>query len=223
MKKIALIIFLLAAFAELISRIVDIEWLHTIAKPLIMIALGVYYYFSVSVETRSNMVLLAIILCLAGDVLLMFPNQFITGLIAFLLGHISYIVAYRQHRGEEKENALSGVHRIRLAFPIILAGTGLVIILYPALGDLRIPVIIYALVLSLMVLNALFRFGRTNSESFWSVFFGAVLFMASDSILAIDKFLSPITLGGFFIMLTYIAGQYLIVTGLIRHSNRNVK
>jgi uncharacterized membrane protein YhhN len=223
MKKIALIIFLLAALAELMSRMIDIELVHLIAKPLIMITLGVYYYFSVPAETRSNIVLLAIILCLAGDVLLMFPNQFITGLIAFLLGHIAYIVAYRQHRGEDKENALSGVHRIRLAFPIILAGTGLVIILYPSLGDLRIPVIVYALVLSLMVLNALFRFGRTNSESFWLVFAGAVLFMVSDSILAIDKFLTPVTLGGFTIMLTYIAGQYLIVTGLIRHSNPKTK
>jgi uncharacterized membrane protein YhhN len=74
-----------------------------------------------------------------------------------------------------------------------------------------------------MVLNALFRFGRTNAESFWLVFSGAVLFMASDSILAIDKFLKPVTYGGFLIMLTYIAGQYLIVTGLIRHAHPQAK
>ena len=104
-----------------------------------------------------------------------------------------------------------------MAFPVILAATGLVVVLYPRLGELRLPVVVYAGVLMFMVLNALFRFRRTNAQSFWMSFAGAVLFMLSDSILAINKFLEPVPNAGLLVMSTYLAGQFLIVRGLIRH------
>jgi uncharacterized membrane protein YhhN len=109
------------------------------------------------------------------------------------------------------------LQRVRLAFPIVLAGTGLVVILYSKLGDLQIPVIVYAAVITTMVLTALFRYGRTSNSSFWQVFIGAVLFMISDSILAINKFLDPITNAGLYIMITYVAAQFLIVHGILKH------
>jgi uncharacterized membrane protein YhhN len=217
MKKVTLILFIIVSLCELISKFTAVEWLHTVCKPLIMVLLGLYYFLSTDREDRSPVVLAAIIFSMTGDVLLMLPDKFVPGLIAFLLSHIFYILAYRQHRDEETENALSNILRIRLAFPIILAGSGLVVILYPSLGELKIPVIIYAAVLSMMVLQALFRFGRTNTASFWMIFTGAVFFMISDSVLAIDKFLKPISNADFLIMLTYITAQYLIVRGLVKH------
>lgn len=69
-----------------------------------------------------------------------------------------------------------------------------------------------------MVVNAIFRYGRTNGESFWLVFGGSVLFMVSDSVLAFNKFHSPIPWSGVLIMTTYIAGQFLIVRGLTKHN-----
>lgn len=110
-----------------------------------------------------------------------------------------------------------GLRRVRFSFPIVLAGTGLLVVLYPHLGELRIPVVVYALVLVIMVLNALFRYGRTPNSSFWLVFIGAFLFMLSDSLLAINKFKAPIPQGGIWIMTSYISAQYLIVEGIIRH------
>lgn len=215
MKKILLIVFLLASAGELTSQFIDYPMLHTICKPLIMISLTAYY-LSATIE-RSILVVAAMLCSLAGDVLLMNDNYFIAGLVAFLTAHVLYIFAYRQHQDDDQANSLRGVHRIRLAFPILLAGTGLVVILYPVLGDLKIPVVIYAAVISLMALTALFRYGRTSAQSFWLVFFGAVLFMVSDSVLAINRFLTEINLSGFWIMLTYFSAQYLIVTGLLRH------
>ena len=217
MKRNLLILFFFVALGELVAIALEIPLLVSIFKPLIMISLGAYYWAAVTREERSLMVIAAIVSSLAGDVLLMFPSQFIAGLITFLISHLLYIVAYRQHRDELDESPLKGVHMIRLAFPIILAGTGLIIILYPALGDMRIPVIIYAVVLVLMALNALFRFGRTTATSFWMVFSGAVLFMISDSVLAINKFLSPFEEAGFLIMLTYMAAQLSIIRGLVSH------
>jgi uncharacterized membrane protein YhhN len=217
MKKIGLLIFILSSLCVLISDGASISWLYLISKPLIAPSLLLYYFMNVDAEDRSRSAILAFFFSFLGDTLLMNPDYFIGGLIAFLVAHVFFVFTYRQHQFEESENALAGLQRIRLAFPIILAATGLVVILFPALDDLKIPVIVYAVVLAIMVLTALFRFGRTSSESFWLVFTGAALFMISDSILAINKFLEPLPNAGLYIMLTYCAAQFLIAQGLIKH------
>jgi uncharacterized membrane protein YhhN len=220
MKKFAILFFCLSSAGVLLSGFIDAAWLQPICKPLIMASLLLYYLLSSNQETRSKALILAIIFSLAGDVLLLKKEYFIPGLIAFLLAHLLYIFAYRQHKHEPTDNALLGLQRVRLAFPVILAGTGLVVVLFPVLGDLKIPVIIYATVIAIMTITALFRFGHTAAASFWMVFIGACLFMLSDSILAINKFLHPIDLANFWIMITYSAAQYLIVSGLLKHPHK---
>jgi uncharacterized membrane protein YhhN len=217
MKYFSLVVFFLSVVGVIVSEVIDHEILFLITKPLILISLIIHYYFSVPSQYRSGLLLMALSFSLIGDVLLLRPNLFIGGLVSFLLAHVAYILVYRQHRLDGHENSLQGLHRLRLSFPIILAGTGFVVILYPKLTDLKIPVMFYALVITVMTLTALFRYGRTTTESFWLVFIGAVLFMISDSILAINKFLSPIDNAGVYIMLTYSIAQFLIVKGLIKH------
>jgi uncharacterized membrane protein YhhN len=216
MKKIFLYLFVTVAVVHLVACFLGLGQLHDYTKPL-LIPLLAAYYFSVSREYRSPMVLGALLFSFAGDVLLMNPSNFISGLVCFLIAHILYVVAYRQHRMDMDQQPVHGIQRVRIAFPVVLAGTGLVVVLFPRLGEMKVPVIIYAMVITVMVLSALFRIGRTNAHSFWMVLGGAVTFMASDSILAINKFLIPITNANFLIMLTYIAAQWLIVEGLLRH------
>ena len=139
------------------------------------------------------------------------------GLGSFLIAHIGYILAYNQHRSAQHGTELLGVQKFRFALPIVLAGTGLITVLYPHLGELRIPVSVYALVLVVMVLKALFRFGFTNAKSFWLVFIGALLFMVSDSLIAINKFLSGFDAAGLAIMSTYMVAQFLLIKGLLLH------
>lgn len=221
MKKIAWFSFLLVCVGEIISLIAGIEILQTICKPLIIITLIISYLVTIPIEDRSRTLLFALFFSGAGDILLMFHDTdgsfFMMGLIAFLISHVFYIFTYHQHQHSESENGLQGIQKVRLAFPIILSGTGLVFVLYPVLGDLKIPVMVYALVLVVMTLNALLRFGKTTSSSFWMVFTGALLFMVSDSLLAINKFLEPLTNGNVWIMITYMSAQYFIVKGLIAH------
>lgn len=221
MKKVFLVTFALICSVELLSHLLDLALIHTVAKPLLLPLLIGYYIAGTDKEERSRTVLLALVFSWIGDVLLMFQPQgelyFIGGLLAFLVAHLYYIFAYRQFMIEDTSKALLGVQRFRFSFPIILAGTGLVSVLYSHLGGLKIPVIVYALVLVLMVVNALFRFGRTSLASFSMVFFGATLFMISDSMIAINKFMLPIAYSGFWVMFTYLGAQYLIVQGLIKH------
>ena len=225
MKKIFLYLFVLASVGEILSIIANIQWLGLVCKPALMITLGLYYWSSQKErqETVVLTVVMAILFSCMGDVFLMLqqsnPNYFMFGLGAFLVAHIFYIFSYQQHRGDETGNELQGLQKIRFALPIVLAGTGLVTILYNRLGDLKIPVLLYAGVLTYMVLVALFRFGRTNAGSFAMVFGGAILFMMSDSLIAINKFLEPLSQADFWVMITYISAQFLIVRGLIKHDS----
>jgi uncharacterized membrane protein YhhN len=218
-KNFLFLVLVVIAIVDLIGEAAGIAILSDVTKPLIVPFLLAYYVAGSSFP-RSRPLMIALVLCWIGDVALMLVSVnevwFMTGLIAFLAGHIFYIISYRQHRWESTERALLPVQKIRFSLPVVLAGTGLIVILFPVLGSLQVPVIIYSCVIIVMVMNAIFRFGRTNSASFWMVLAGAILFMASDSILAINKFLGAIKMGGVYIMLTYITAQYLIVEGLRR-------
>jgi uncharacterized membrane protein YhhN len=218
-KTIFLVLFLIVSVGDLVAIGLSNQELQLIFKPLILLSLIGYYL--AAVDTRSMVVVRALFFSWVGDVLLLFSSSsqlfFSIGLIAFLISHLLFIQAYQQHRNSNVSQGLLGTQKFRYALPIVLASTGLMFVLFNSLGPLQIPVMAYALVLCVMVLTALFRYGRTTSESFWLAFSGALLFMISDSLLAINKFLHPITGAGLTIMLTYIAAQYLIVNGLIKH------
>jgi uncharacterized membrane protein YhhN len=221
MKNSFLILFIIACIATIISVITEMQTLLHWSKPLLMIFLAGYYIQNVKKEDRSITVIFALGFSFLGDAFLMYdhlnPIYFMLGLGSFLIAHIIYIVVYKQHVHQSNGDELVGIKRVRIAFPIILAGSGLMIVLFPHLGDLKLPVLVYAMILMLMVLNALFRYNRTSSQSFWLVFAGALLFMVSDSLLALNKFLMPLPLAGVGIISTYVAAQFLIVEGLLRH------
>jgi uncharacterized membrane protein YhhN len=221
MIRVFLIAFVVASVANVLSRLGGWTAVHWISKPAIITSL-MLYYVSKTGANRSVRVLMALILSLCGDVALMFDTEsaFIQGLAAFLVAHIFYMLSFRDHRHSSQGEALHGLQQIRLAFPVLLAGTGLVFVLYPALGNLRFPVILYAGVLVVMVLQAVFRLGRTNQTSFWLVASGAIMFMVSDSILALHKFLDIISYADTLTMSTDALAQYLLVEGLSRHTSR---
>jgi uncharacterized membrane protein YhhN len=221
-KSLLLVAFILVASVHLLGVVMGWSGVEMITKPLIMTSLIVYYL--ANTPFRSPVFLLALFLSGVGDTLLLFQSSaeiyFVLGLVAFLLAHVFYFFTYRRHRFAEQVIPESGPQKMRLSFPILLAGTGLVTILWPVLGPLQIPVMAYAFVLTMMVLGSIFRLGRTTPASFWLVFSGAFLFMASDSLLAINKFLQPLHHAGGWIMLTYCLAQFLIVEGVVRHPSQ---
>ena len=222
-QSIFLLLFIIVSIGELAATLIPNYQLALFCKPLILLFL-IGYYLS-SVENRSSLFIRALFFSWAGDVLLLLTSRgeifFLVGLIAFMISHFLLIQVYRHHRDSHVEKELLGTQKARYAFPIVLAATGVIVILYNSLGPLRIPVMVYSLVMCVMVFTALFRYGRTNSQSFWIVFAGALLFMSSDTLLAFNKFQNPIPAGSFLIMLTYIAAQYLIVEGILRHGKSN--
>lgn len=180
-----------------------VEW----TKPLLMPALVIGLIWGAP-ERRSPAVVLgmvALALSWLGDVTL---RWFVVGLIFFLLAHIAYLVLFAGRLAEHRVRWWAGAYAVWLVV--------LLTILAPHTGALLIPVIAYGLVLTAMAAVA----SRCNRWVAW----GGALFVASDSILALNKFLpdAGIPLADFVIMVTYIAAQTLIVWGLLRHERARV-
>ena len=149
----------------------------------------------------------------AGDVVLEFSknsaNMFILGLVCFLLAHIMYFTVFVITPGK---NCIL-TNRLYLLLPVIIYGAVLVSYLYPDLADMRLPVILYALVILTMLTGAINRREKVNRGSYYLVLAGAILFVISDSVIAINKFSHQFASSGIVIMSTYIVAQYLIVEG----------
>jgi len=215
-----LILFFLACVLHLASLQGSWTSLESLTKPLIVLSLAGYYILNT--PGRSVIFIVALAFCCLGDSLLLFQTGnetfFILGLGSFLVAQAFLILSYREHCLAQPGAESRGTQKVRLAFPVVLAGAGLVVVLLPSLGNLKIPVMLYALILTLMVVSAIFRLGRTSDASFWMVLCGALLFMASDSLLAINKFLNPVAYASLWIMVTYCAAQFFIVEGIRRHN-----
>jgi len=166
---------------------------------------------------RLNLIMLAgLFFSWAGDVVLEFEGLFIPGLGCFLLAHVMYLVVFFKTPGRN----VIFQKRWYLLIPVILSGAGLILYLYNDLADMRIPVIIYSIVILTMLTGAINRLEKVNLISYYLVLTGAILFVISDSAIAINKFSHHFESSGIVVMTTYIIAQYLIVSGYIKQSKR---
>jgi len=168
------------------------------------------------------LVILAFFFSWAGDLLLMFgwKNEmfFFAGVGGFFLSQITYIQVFRKYSVSEGKKIFARKPIWILPFAIYLVSIYLYV--YPHLEGIMKPVVaLYACSLIGMCAAAFNRIGLVNSSSFQILFIGAIFFVISDSLLAINKFANPIPISGFLVMSTYMLAQYLIMLGLIRSSN----
>ena len=163
----------------------------------------------------SLLVLLGLLLSLAGDVLLIFPQPraFLAGLIAFLSAHLAYIAAFVHIQTSYQ---LGGHPLLELvaAATLALIGIAIYLALRPTLGKLRVPVILYMLVISVMLHRALTVAFVWPAETAAPLLMaaGALLFYLSDAILAFDRFklAGSMPHGHLWNLSAYYAGQLLI-------------
>lgn len=214
--------FWIVSACNLAAQTTDIIWLDLSSKPLLMLLLMLYLWRSVGLQSMTSRLLaMALFFSWLGDVLLMLQpqheNLFIWGLAAFLVAHLCYMVTYHFARGEVASAGKS--YQISRVIMLLVAGLALLYLLWPGLGALKLPVTAYTCVIIAMAVMAVLRRGRTTEKSFVLVYSGALLFIMSDAMLAIQKFLEPIYMGDLWVMGTYIVAQFLIVKGLIFHEN----
>lgn len=209
------ILYAISAAAVLAGLLFGLPALYVSAKPLLMITLLLYFVSATKGYPRWRLyVMAALVFSWAGDVFLISSEWFIAGLVSFLIAHIFYIIAY------QKTGAASGELKPLDVLKFVAYGVVLIWVIYPGLGDMLIPVLIYALVLLAMGVWAHKRRGATSSASFQLVAIGAILFALSDGLIAINKFAFEVPFERILIMSIYMTAQYLIVQGLIKHTER---
>lgn len=218
-KKTA-IAFWVLALLDITGIAFNLELLHFIAKPLLVPALLLLLFFTRSAIAGKNLLVTGLFFSWMGDVFLMFENKnpwfFILGLASFLTTHIFYISYFL--RIQSANTSLLKKQPVLIAL-VLFYGAGLVWLLYPHLGDLTLPVIVYAVVICSMLLCSLHVFLKVNKKAAACYLLGASAFVVSDSLLAFNKFYAqhpadqPFAFAGVLIMLTYCAAQFFIVTG----------
>ena len=215
-NKVILSIYIGFSLFYLAITALNQEEIARYLKPFLLPLLVVAVYLSEKFKTKT-LLLTALTFSWIGDVILLFADKgeiyFILGLVAFLVSHVFYIVLFsKQTISKTISNKLSFVASIAL---ILLYFFGMITTLGPKLGPLTVPVVVYAIVISSMLFFALKGSFQWNTIPYQSVLIGAVLFIASDSILAFNKFYQPIPYASFLIMITYLGAQYGIVWGIL--------
>lgn len=199
---------LVAAVADWIAVDQDRKSVEYLCKPLTLVLLVTAALALDPAEpaVRSWFVA-ALVLSLAGDVFLMLPQDlFVPGLASFLLGHVAYVVGF----------AHDDMSVSRLGFGLVIVALAITVIGLPILRAVRVgeepelgtPVLAYMLVISLMVACAI---GVGSPLAIG----GAVLFYASDSLIAWNRFVGETRKGRLAIMSTYHLAQVGLVLSLI--------
>ena len=225
-------IYALILIGVLVSRIANWQIGDWIFKPLLMISLGFYFFSAVILSRQSVMkpkasrgvrqnqfVLAVLIFSLIGDVFLMFDGYFIQGLAAFLIAHLCYIYAFLPEASRffsKKEFYLPSIAILVYAYFFLMQ-------ILPNIAEplQKVPITVYGLTISGMLLTVLHRWNNVSKNSFWFVLVGATLFVLSDSLIAVSKFVAPFPMSGILIMATYGIGQYLIVEGFLCDAKRS--
>jgi uncharacterized membrane protein YhhN len=215
--------FWLLTLLDVAGIMADKEMLHFTAKPLLIPVLIVLLFYTKSIAPNKNLLITGLIFSWMGDMFLLFeylhPPFFIFGLVSFLTTHIFYIIYFLRIRSEKR----SMLKKQPVFIALVLAyGITLIWQLYPHLGDLKLPVMLYAAVICIMLICCLHIFLKVNKKAAVFYLLGASFFVLSDSLLAINKFYAQhpanqaFDYAGVFIMLTYCAAQFFIVSGYIQ-------
>lgn len=216
-----------ATFASLnVGTAVGAQWLmlHRLTKPMVMLIAIIYIAacaysishraindneniskngFFTGFTTNDGWLIAAMALSMLGDSLLMFNGFFIPGLVAFLLAHLCFIALFKR--------GMPWLPSRTALIATLGFGVCLYAYLFPSLDlVLRIAVAAYMIAIALMAAQAIGRASvLQNSPARW-VAVGTCFFMLSDSLLAINRFASPLPLSSLWVLSSYFFAQLLI-------------
>jgi uncharacterized membrane protein YhhN len=185
------------------------QWQIYLFKPLTMgLILLLAFRAWLPERSRCGLIIQAGLICsLAGDVFLMLPSdRFIPGLVCFLIAHLFYIAAFRQGLPFK-------VSFMPLA-PFLLYGGLMTASLYPYLGAMKLPVFVYTAVIVTMGWQACSRWRQLRTRSALLAFLGVILFILSDSVLALDRFRSRFATAPAVLLGSYYTAQWLIARSI---------
>jgi len=218
-----ILVFLILCLINLSAEFFHHRWLIYLSKPLLVSILAVYFHLNTPSNSFSRYLLLGFIFSVVGDSLLMFTENssggqlfFILGLSSFLIAHLMYFIGFTIFPKREK-GILYQKPWFFLFFLFYLVGN--ILFLWPHLPEIiNIAVVFYCICIVAMATAAFNLWNRVERSILIWLLLGVILFVISDSLIALNKF-TPfavyIPVARLSIMITYLASQFLIcLTGI---------
>jgi len=176
-----------------------------ILKAIPAISLAVLAFIAVG-GSRGKLLFASLLFCAAADVALELAGgkYFVAGLGLFLIAHILFIITFSR----DFKFQISKIPAIIL---LVVYSMMMAFLLTPSLKEMAIPVYIYMTALTLVGIFASLRAARNDFT-----LYGAIFFIVSDSVLAVNKFMMPVPVADYIIMATYYLSLFLIVYGFLR-------
>ena len=212
--------YIIISVIYLLLLLLGYENIAWFLKPALVLALLFSVYNTLHFKTK-NWLISALFFSWIGDIVLLFSDQnelyFIFGLLFFLVAHLLLIVLFIKQQFIPKNTIY-----FRLGLLLVMMYlVGFLYVLIPKLGDLKFPVTIYAVTIGIMLIQAIKGCVTWQNKNKKLVLLGAIFFVISDSLLALNKFYCTLPNAAFFIMITYILAQFLITTGIIKLNQTN--
>ena len=189
-----------------------------------MILLMVFNYLSLPDKASlfSKLIQFGLFFSWIGDIALMFdediPILFVVGLGAFLIAHLGYAYAFLRNvkESQEKFNRISAiVYGIPFA---VFTGAFFYFIKNGLPADLFVPVLAYTIVISVMGITSAWRKDHVSKPTFNWILIGAILFILSDCVIAVNKFVIDFDYDAVLNMTLYLSGQFMITIGAVYHA-----
>lgn len=209
-SRVFLWIFIIVSLADIFAILFNSLFWQTLFKPLIIPSL-IAFYLSVS-GRKNRFFLLALFFSFMGDVLLLDKsNLFLYGIAAFLMTQLLYIFIFS--KGLKKSDWSL---KVKAFAPFMIFYIVLIWFLYPGLGSFLVPVLVYGFAISVFGVVSLLNFLTGKKPLTNYLLSGAILFIISDSMIALNKFHAERSYYGVLIMITYISAQYLITRYMLK-------
>ncbi len=217
-KKIPLVLFLMVCILDLVGVYFEHNTIIFMAKPFLMITL--IWYYIVNTKTVNKLFVAGLFFSFLGDVLLLGTGElyFILGLLFFLIAHVFYIIMVIKLLKNTKMTQV-----LLASIPYLIIFTSLLTILYSGLGEMKIPVIVYAITITVLGISSLSLYLQNKNKTHLILVFGVLIFIISDSVLALNMFYKEQSIYPLLIISTYVIAQYLICRFVLLNEIKNIK
>jgi uncharacterized membrane protein YhhN len=201
------LLYIFAAFAVIFIATLPFKPYpgNFVIKAIPAISLAVLALVTVS-GARGKLLFTSLLLCAAGDIVLEIGAEqyFIIGLGFFLIAQIMFIVTFS--RDFKMQRSMIPIIAILAIYALAMA-----IVMTPSLREMAIPVYFYLVAITLMGIFAALRAAKNKLT-----LYGAVSFIVSDSMIAINKFVTPVPAADYLVMVTYYLALFLITFGYLK-------
>jgi uncharacterized membrane protein YhhN len=209
-KRVLTILTILSAIVTITAHYIGPDWIIYVFKPLTTILILTIALTGGADSTPAYKIAIVIGLCfsLAGDVLLMLPaDLFLFGLVSFLIAQVCYIVAFTSGKGFSL--------KLPSLVPVLVYGVIVYTLLSENLASMRMPVIVYMLVILTMVWQAWERRRALDDRAARFAFFGAALFVLADTSLALNRFRGEFAAERALTLIIYYTAQWFIASSVV--------